>query len=279
MRDTPADFLSLIKQSPVHAAAHDRQAWLDLFAEDATLEDPVGSAAARKRDGSLGAFWDTFIAPHDVRFEVKQDFLQGDDVLRDVVIHTQMGSGVSVKVPAYLLYSAHGQGAARRVERMAAHWTLKQGKFQIEGASFAAVRPMTAMFARMLRRLGPGWAWAYMASAWRGVGAHGVRSAKALAKAVSGHDDAALAALFDAGAELRFGEQRGAPAALLTFVPPGSELTIEQPIAAGWVTACRFRVDGPTPTRGLALLETAPASRKLQRVRFFTTPGPRAQVE
>jgi hypothetical protein len=274
MRDAHDDFLSLIKQSPVHAAAHDRQAWLDLFAEDATLEDPVGSAAALKRDGSLGAFWDTFIAPHDVRFEVKQDFLQGEDVLRDVVIHTQMGAGVSVKVPAYLLYTAHRQGGARRVERMAAHWTLKQGKIETSGAGLAAWRPMTAMFARMLRRLGPGWAWSYMASTWRGVGAHGVRTAKALARAVSAQDAAALRALFvDAGAELRFGEERTAPDALLTLVPPGSQLTIEQPIAAGWVTACRFRVEGPAPTKGLALFETAPGTRRLARVRFFSTPG------
>jgi hypothetical protein len=268
------DLLALIKQSPVHAAAHDRQAWLDLFADDATLEDPVGSAAALKRDGTLAAFWDTFIAPHAVRFEVKQDFVQGDDVLRDVIIHTQMGQGVSVQVPAYLLYRSQGQGGARRVERMAAHWTLKQGKIQTAGPGLKAWLPMTSMFARMLRRMGPGWAWSYMASAWRGVGAHGVRTARELARAISAQDAATLRALFVSnGAELRFGETRTAPDALLSLLPPGSQLTIEAPIAAGWVTACRFRVEGPAPTHGLALLETAPDERKLRQVRFFTTPG------
>jgi hypothetical protein len=274
MLEAHDDLLSLIKQSPAHVAAHDRQAWLDLFADDATVEDPVGSAAALKRDGTLAGFWDTFIAPHAIRFEVKADYVQGDDVLRDVIIHTQMREGVSVQVPAYLLYRSQRYDGARRLVRMAAHWTLKQSKVQTSGPGVRAWLPMTAIFARMLRKMGPAWVWAYTASVWRGVGSHGVRAVRELARAVSAQDAAALRSLFvRAGAELRFGDVQTTSDALLSLFPPGSQLSIEAPIAAGWVTACRFRVEGPAPARGLALFETAPDEMRLRQARFFTTPA------
>jgi hypothetical protein len=268
------DLLSLVERSPAHVAAHDRQAWLDLFADDASVEDPVGSAAALKRDGSLEGFWDTFIAPHAIRFEVREDCVQGDDVLRDVIIHTELRPGVTVQVPAYLLYRSLRQHGERRLSRMAAHWTLKHSKVQTTGPARRAWLPMTAIFARMWRKLGPAWVWAYTASVWRGVGAGGVRSAKELARAVTAQDADAVRALFvRAGAELRFGELCTTSDALLSLFPPGSQLSIEAPIAAGWVTACRFRVDGPAPVHGLALLETAPDERRLCQARFFTAPA------
>jgi hypothetical protein len=71
---------------------------------------------------------------------------------------------------------------------------------------------------------------------------------------------------------VRVGEQRTTPEALASLWPPGSQLSIEAPIAAGWFTACRFRVEGPTPVQGLALLETDPGEKRLRQVRFFTEP-------
>ena len=39
------------------AFTDDREGWLDLFADDATVEDPVGSGVHRGRE-AIGAFWD-----------------------------------------------------------------------------------------------------------------------------------------------------------------------------------------------------------------------------
>ncbi len=36
----------------------DRDGWLDLFADDATVEDPVGSDVLKGKE-AIGAFWDT----------------------------------------------------------------------------------------------------------------------------------------------------------------------------------------------------------------------------
>ena len=279
MAQAARDLLVLIQRSPVHVAAHDRQAWLDLFAEDAVVEDPVGSPAVHKRDGTLAGFWDTFIAPNQVRFEVLADYVDGDDVMRDVVIHTVMAGGIAIQVPAYLLYETRDHGGTRRLGRLAAHWTLKHSGRQVRGMGARAWRPMTAVVVRIARKLGPTWLYAYFASQWNGVGLRGVRAVEALARAVSARDADALRGLFVAeGAELQLGGVRATPATLLSHLPAGSRLSVEAPISAGWTTACRFRIDGPTPSSGLALFETAPKTQRLCRARFFAAAAAPADV-
>jgi hypothetical protein len=54
--------LAVVERSPACVAVHDRAGWLDLFSDDAVVEDPVGSAPAPKASGVLGRFYDTFIA-------------------------------------------------------------------------------------------------------------------------------------------------------------------------------------------------------------------------
>lgn len=50
IKDTVQRYLSTF-------SAGDREGWLDLFAPDATLEDPVGSDVCKGRE-EIGAFWD-----------------------------------------------------------------------------------------------------------------------------------------------------------------------------------------------------------------------------
>jgi hypothetical protein len=267
MAQAAQDVLTFIRQSPAAVAAHERQAWLDLFADDAIVEDPVGSTAVRKGDGTLAGFWDTFIASSQIRLEILADYVDGDDAMRDVVMHTQLARGVELHVPAYLLYETRAQGGGRRLARMAGHWTIRHSGRQ--SRSLRALRPMATLFVRMLRHLGPAWMKAYLASQSSGVGLRGVRGAEALATAVSARDTAALAELFVPTAEIRSGAGRTSPAAWLASLPAGSRLSVEAPIAAGWVTACRFRLEGPAPSHGLALLTTSPTERRLLGVRFF----------
>lgn len=50
IRDTIANYIDRF-------SANDREGWLALFTEDATLEDPVGSEIKKGHDG-VGEFWD-----------------------------------------------------------------------------------------------------------------------------------------------------------------------------------------------------------------------------
>jgi steroid Delta-isomerase len=54
----------------------ERDAWLACYAEDAVLHDPVGGSpidphgTGIRGHAALGQFWDLFVAPNDVRFDV-----------------------------------------------------------------------------------------------------------------------------------------------------------------------------------------------------------------
>ncbi|MBC7174592.1 MAG: nuclear transport factor 2 family protein, partial [Polyangiaceae bacterium] len=107
------ELLSVAAASPREAGARNRAAWYALFAEGASVEDPVGTPACRKgarTAGLLGnadellAFFDAFIAGNDVRFEVHQDVVVGMTVARDVTIHTRVPPGFISSVRAHLLY-------------------------------------------------------------------------------------------------------------------------------------------------------------------------------
>ena len=267
---TREDLLALVERSPQSVAAHDRESWLALFGDEALIEDPVGSPPARKATGALGRFWDTFIAPHDIRFEVRRDHFIGRDVFRDAVIHTRIGPRITIEVPAYLLYQLEDGGHGLEVRRMAAHWQL--GRLSLGALKLGprAWLPLTLLFARMLRRMGLSWVGGYLASLWSGIGARGLDTATRLARKLGARDGDAVTALFDDGAIVELGAVRLSPAGLVGALPPGSRLAIEAPVSAGWTVSFRFRIEGGKPKEGLALLEFAPASRRIHRARFFT---------
>lgn len=269
MSPTPAELLTVVARSPDCVAAHDRSGWLGLFADEALVEDPVGAPPAPKADGRLGRFWDTFIAPHEIRFEIRRDHVLGRDVFRDAIIHTRIGRALAIDVPAYLLYQLDERGGRLVLERMAAHWQLGR-------LSLAALRlgprawiAMTRLFARMLRRMGPGWVAGYLASLWNGVGRRGLEAVGVLQRAIDDSDAVALCAACSEGATLELGARAAAPSQLLTLFPRGSRLRVEAPVAAGWTASFRFALDGPTPRAGLALIEFAPGTRAIRRARFF----------
>jgi len=66
--------------------AHDREAWLALFADDAVVEDPVGPSlfdpegAGHRGPEAIASFYDTVIAANEsIRFDIRQSFLCGDE--------------------------------------------------------------------------------------------------------------------------------------------------------------------------------------------------------
>ena len=150
------EVLAVVERSPAAVAVHDRAAWLALFSEDAVVEDPVGSPPAPKRDGTLGRFYDAFIAPHDIRFEIRRDHFLGDDVFRDAIIHTTVRKGVKVDVDAYLLYQVEERSGALAARRMAAHWQLSRMVGIAMRLGPRAWLAMTVLFIGMLRHLGLG---------------------------------------------------------------------------------------------------------------------------
>ncbi len=266
---------ALVARSPDRVAAHDRDGWLALFSDEAFIEDPVGSAPAPKAGGVLGKFYDTFIAPHDIRFDVRDDYFLGNDVFRDVNIHTRVQAGVEVDVAAYLLYQLDETPGALHVRRMAAHWTLAKMTGVAMAMGPRAWWAMTRLFLRMVGVMGLPWVGSYLASLWRGIGRGGIKTLSELTRAIADRDEAAVSALFVLGGdplatEIELGSRTVAPSQLFDALPSGTLLEIDSPVAAGWTTTFRYRLVGPMPMAGIGILQFDPQSRKIARARLFS---------
>jgi len=168
--------LEIAEKSPEAVGRHDREAWIALFTQDAEVHDPIGARGHPR--SRLGAFWDVFIAANGIRFEVHQDLVEGDLVVRDVTIHTTLSTGAVLKVPAHLRYEISGD----RVRRLYAHWELLPMVWATTLLGPLAWWSSTWMFLRMLRHLGFGGTWAYLQGV-RGVGSAGKRRLQAWAEA------------------------------------------------------------------------------------------------
>jgi hypothetical protein len=122
-RDQHRSILSLVSASPDAAMRKDKVRWLSLFADDAWIEDPAGTRRYFAGDSSrsLSAFYDIFIRESDLTIEIEDDFVSGNDVLRDGVIAIAMPQGASIRIPAFLRYEVSETG---QIAGLRAHWQI-----------------------------------------------------------------------------------------------------------------------------------------------------------
>jgi steroid Delta-isomerase len=91
--------------------ARDREGWLALFAEDGSVEDPIGPSAfdpeGRGHRGreAIAAFYDTVIAANEsITFAIRQSFLCGDEAANVGVIRITFAGGSAVEVDGIYIY-------------------------------------------------------------------------------------------------------------------------------------------------------------------------------
>lgn len=108
--------LGMRSRAAVHA--RDREAWLDLFAPDAVVQDPIGPSPFNP-DGkghhgreAIAAFYDTVIAPSEsITFEIEQSYLCGDEVADVGIIRTTLAGGThQAVVRGVYTYRSDGSG-------------------------------------------------------------------------------------------------------------------------------------------------------------------------
>lgn len=202
---TERDCLALVERSPKAVAAHDKAAWLALFARYSLVEDPVGSAPhitgiydARtgfRGSGALSRFYDTFIAPNTIRFHVDQDIVNGLHVVRDVIIEIAMSARVTVRVPAHLLYELTLEADQLKVFRLAAYWELAPMLRQQMASGWPALAVGCAAGVRMWRYQGVRGMAGFMRALY-GVGDEGKAQIELFARCFNAADTSALASLF-----------------------------------------------------------------------------------
>ena len=105
--------------------AGDRQAWLDLFADDAVVEDPVGPSpfdpegSGHRGIEAIAAFYDNVIAANEsMPFTIHQSFLCGDEAANVGVIRIDLGGGAAVEVDGVYIYRRSPDGQDRLPARL-----------------------------------------------------------------------------------------------------------------------------------------------------------------
>lgn len=246
--------LACVRASPEAVAAHDRSAWLDLFSEDAAIHDPVGSQP-HDSPKAIARFYDTFIAPNDIHFEVAHELASGDTVVREVVIHTRMAGGFALGVPAHLRYELTGSADALRLRRLCAHWELSRMMGQSLRAGIKGLRSHTALSGHMLRHQGIGGVLGFMRGV-RGVGGRGKARAEGCLRALRDGHRTGLQACF--GEDCRIVLPDDADATLEALAETLDGCFWEALIGAGDCVTASIRANG---RRGIALFRFHGAQR------------------
>jgi hypothetical protein len=155
--------LDTVEQSPKAVAIHDKAAWMSIFAKYHAVEDPVGSkphfgglydsVSGERGNGALDRFYDTFIAPNEIEFELQQDIVCGQHVVRDLTVHIQMSESLKASVPMHLLYELVQEGEQEnwKIQRLAAHWELMPMMAQIFNKGINCLPVLFSLTLRMIK--------------------------------------------------------------------------------------------------------------------------------
>lgn len=250
-----------VARSPKLCAAHDKAGWLGLFASDGQVNDPVGSTPHDGRQ-QLDNFYETFIAPNQLSFNVSNDVVCGMSVMRDLDILSVMSTGVRVTVPMHLRYELVEEGGALKIRRLYAHWELPAMLKQQMG-SLNGILTSFQLTPRMLRYQGVAGVVGFM----RGLGGNG-RAGKAtastfLAALASGDATAAGAFLADgATIEVPFGTK----VALPELAAGVRGLEWRKLIGSGDYVSATVQIG---PRRGVAVLHLPESAGRISSLHLF----------
>jgi hypothetical protein len=281
MRATSEELLELVSRSPAAVRIHDKKAWLELFSRAAVVEDPVGTAPHHRTvpgegtasgDDPLARFWETFIAPNRISFAAYQDIVIGEEVVRDVLIRSQLPSGLTIEVPAYVIYRTTEENGEARIEALMAHWELRSMLRQGIAGGLAGLSTMIQLAWRMLKIQGAAGILGYVKGVSRGIFGRGRQAVRDFATALNARDEKALVGLLD-GEETLIEYPAGVGEPVHEFLAgAGRDLRVDVSglTSAGWWSSCVFRASrGDVTHRGVAFFEFNPKTRKIRSARFF----------
>jgi steroid delta-isomerase len=126
MTSTTTTARDLARASMAAVESLDRQAWLDLFADDSVVEDPVGPSMfdpegkGHRGPEAIAAFFDNVIAVNEsIAFAVRGSFLCGDEVANVGVIRITFEGGSAIEVDGVYVYRRSPEG---KIASLRAYW-------------------------------------------------------------------------------------------------------------------------------------------------------------
>jgi ketosteroid isomerase-like protein len=111
--------------SPQRVKEKDKAGWLELFADDAVVQDPVGpshfdpSGQGHRGKDAIGRFWDIAIGTVDFDFDIQQSYPCGDECANVWVGKITAADGSKGEVPMVTIYRVNDAG---KITSLRAFW-------------------------------------------------------------------------------------------------------------------------------------------------------------
>ena len=221
----------------------------------------------------LGRFYDIFIGPNKIKFDVHQDVVVGDEMVREVSIHTTLPNGAITIVHCYLIYRIVEENGQPKIESLRAHWDFGNNALALmKNNGFKGMTGSAVQFGTMIKVQGMKRIIEYMGAMYKGILKKGIKAANAFAAAVNAKDEAAFARLFDAGATIEFpvGSKPISAGDFLKGAGKDVKLEFKALRSGGWFTSCAVDVKGGgLDKHGVVFFEFSPKSKKIINARFF----------
>ncbi|MEU5758315.1 nuclear transport factor 2 family protein [Nocardia sp. NPDC047648] len=257
-----AALLAAVEASPRAVGAHDRSAWVGLFAPGAEVNDPVGSRPHIGR-AAIERFYDTFIGPNTIAFRVDRDLVHPPMVVRDLTIVTTMSTGATVSVPMHLRYRLVERDGAWRIVHLAAHWELAGMIWQLLRTGLPGFAAALKLGPQLIVNQGVGGALG-MLQALGGVGRRGKRATTGLFAAAASTDLSRVRELLGDRADLEL--PAGTPVSVEEFTNRVRNMRWSKVIAAGRTVTASVRLGAAA---GVAVVEFAIGSDSIASVTFY----------
>ncbi|MFN8035521.1 MAG: nuclear transport factor 2 family protein [Acidimicrobiia bacterium] len=122
-------------KSAEYTAAHDKDAWLALYADDAVICDPVGvspldqTGLGHRGKEAISAFYDLTIAPNTLSWNIRESYPAGDSCANVATLTIDM-MGTQVVVDLVAVYRANEDG---KLASMHAYWSFDSVVRQLSG--------------------------------------------------------------------------------------------------------------------------------------------------
>ncbi|MFI6366097.1 nuclear transport factor 2 family protein [Nocardia sp. NPDC050630] len=258
---TAQDLIAAVQASPRAVTAHDKVAWVELFTAEATVNDPVGSRPHIGR-AAIERFYDTFIGPNTIAFQVDHDFVGPSTVVRDLLIRTTMSTGATVAVPMHLRYDLVEQDGVWKITRLAAHWELAAMIVQLLRTGLPGLGAALKLGPQLIANQGFDGMLGMM-QALGGIGRSGKRVAAQIFSAAAATDISRVRRLLS---ERTIIELAGTRISLEEFTNRSRNMQWGKLIAAGRTVSASVQLDA---AQGVAFVEFAPDSRRITAIRIF----------
>jgi len=261
--------LEAANASPSAVGRHDREAWIDLFSADYCVEDPIGAKPhqpnGRKRK-PLENFYDTFIAPNNIKFHVENDIVAENKVIRDVTIELSMGKGVKAFVPMYLVYKMVEENALLKISSLQACWELWPMIKQVLGRGFGGFVVFSLLGFRMVRIQGISGALGF-SKGFSGIGQQGKKTVYQFLTAFNNGETDNLNKLFDReneGIYVSSISQSLSPESFITEYR--GSMSSSKTISAGHFVSCTLKSD---ESNGIGLFSFNHKTKRIRKGELY----------